>query len=400
MQTKKEMGKEEKQKFDTKGWNTKTDNPKLGVRELSDGRGSLYLLYNYGYNAATGKTLRKKEYLSLYILPNPRTPIERQDNKDTLALAKRLKEERGQKLLEDKEGYRLKRMSVNLFDYFAQFIKGAKLADTHVLEGALKNFRDFIAREYPQFANRIEAKNLNKQMMRQFADYIEEVHTGEGIRTYWQRFKRLVNYAVENKVIRESPCVGIKVTSTNDILGKDILSGDELKRLFATHYDRESQTIRRAFALTCFTGIRHCDLEKLTWGSVDFANRVLTFRQSKVMHDSSVSGVQIPLNDALLAIIGDKPQGAKDTDLILKVPSLEASNKALRHWTRKAGIDKKITWHCGRHTFATQMLSNGANVKVVSELLGHSSLKFTQKYLRALDEQKKAAINSLPAIDI
>lgn len=72
MQTKKEMGKEEKQKFDTKGWNTKTDNPKLGVRELSDGRGSLYLLYNYGYNSATGKTLRKKEYLSLYILPNPR----------------------------------------------------------------------------------------------------------------------------------------------------------------------------------------------------------------------------------------------------------------------------------------------------------------------------------------
>ena len=56
--------------------------------------------------------------------------------------------------------------------------------------------------------------------------------------------------------------------------------------------------------------------------------------------------------------------------------------------------------HCGRHTFATQMLSNGANVKVVSELLGHSSLKFTQKYLRALDEQKKAAINSLPAIEI
>ena len=101
-----------------------------------------------------------------------------------------------------------------------------------------------------------------------------------------------------------------------------------------------------------------------------------------------------------MAIIGEKPEGAKDSDLIFNMPSLEASLKALRHWVKRAGIDKHITWHCGRHSFATNLLSNGANIKVVSELLGHSSLKFTQKYVRALDDQKKAAINSLPQIDI
>ena len=235
--------------------------------------------------------------------------------------------------------------------------------------------------------------------MRGFAHYIEDIHTGEGIRTYWQRFKRLINYAVNQKVIKESPCLGIKVANTSDILGKDILSREELIRLFQTHYNKESDTIRRGFALTCFTGIRHCDLAKLTWGAVDYTNKTLSFRQSKVLHDSSVSGVVTPLNDNLLAIIGEKPEGAKDTDLIFpNFPSIEASNKALRHWTKRAGIDKHITWHCGRHTFATQMLSNGANVKVVSELLGHSSLKFTTKYLRAVDDLKKAAINSLPQI--
>ena len=235
--------------------------------------------------------------------------------------------------------------------------------------------------------------------MRGFAHYIEDTHTGEGIRTYWQRFKRLINYAVSQKVIKESPCLGIKVANTSDILGKDILSREELIRLFQTHYNKESDTIRRGFALTCLTGIRHCDLAKLTWGAVDYTNKTLSFRQSKVLHDSSVSGVVTPLNDNLLAIIGEKPEGAKDTDLIFpNFPSIEASNKALRHWTKRAGIDKHITWHCGRHTFATQMLSNGANVKVVSELLGHSSLKFTTKYLRAVDDLKKAAINSLPQI--
>lgn len=385
--------------IDTKGWNSKTDNPKLGCKMLSDGRGSLFLLYNYGYNGATGKSLRTKEFLKLYLESDPRTPLDRQQNKETFELAQKIKKERGQELLENREGYRLKQKGINLFVYFANFIEQSGVADKHVLEGALKNFQDFISEEYPQFANRIEPKNLSREMMERFAHYTEDVHTGEGIRTYWQRFKRLINYAVEKGVIKKSPCLRIKVMNTNDILGKDILSREELQKMFATHYPKESETIRRAFALTCFTGIRHCDLAKLTWGAVDYTNKTLSFRQSKVLHDSSVSGVVTPLNDNLLAIIGEKPEGAKDTDLIFpNFPSIEASNKALRHWTKRAGIDKHITWHCGRHTFATQMLSNGANVKVVSELLGHSSLKFTTKYLRAVDDLKKAAINSLPQI--
>ena len=386
--------------MEPKAWNTKTDNPKLGYKELADGRHSLYLLYNYGYNSDNGKTARKKEFLKLYLVSTPRTPIERQQNKDVLELAQKIKQERGQQFLNDREGYRLKQKGINLFVYFANFIEQSGVADKHVLEGALKNFQDFISEEYPLFANRIEPKSLSREMMERFAHYIEDVHTGEGVRTYWQRFKRLINYAVENRIIKKSPCLRIKVMNTNDILGKDILSREELQQLFATHYPKESDTIRRAFALTCFTGIRHCDLATLTYGNIDYSNRLMTFRQSKVQHDSSVSGVPIPLNDTLLAIIGEKPKGAKDNELIFRLPSIEASNKALRHWTKRAGIDKHITWHCGRHSFATNLLSNGANIKVVSELLGHSSLKFTQKYVRALDDQKKAAINSLPQIDI
>lgn len=389
-----------KGKFETKGWNTKTDNPKLGCKVLLDGRGSLFLIYNYGYNGATGKTMRKKEFLSLYLYGNAKTPIERQQNKETLALAQKIKDERKQQFLEDREGYRLRLKGINLFTYFADFIEQSNVADKHVLEGALQNFKDYIVSSYPQFANRIEPKNLSKEMMVGFARYIEEKHTGEGIRTYWQRFKRLINYAVGKGVIKKSPCLGIKVASQSDILAKDILSKEELSKLFATHYEKESQTIRRAFAVTCFTGIRHCDLEKLTWGNIDFANRMLSFRQVKVVRESDKSGVNTPLNNAALAAIGQKPKGAKDSDLVFpNLPTIEASNKALRHWTKRAGIDKHITWHCGRHTFATLVLSNGANIKVVSELLGHSSLKFTQKYVRAVDDLKKAAVDSLPQID-
>lgn len=130
--------------MEPKAWNTKTDNPKLGYKELADGRHSLYLLYNYGYNSDNGKTARKKEFLKLYLMSTPRTPIERQQNKDVLELAKKIKQERGQQFLNDREGYRLKQKGINLFVYFANFIENSGVADKRVLEGALKNFQDFI----------------------------------------------------------------------------------------------------------------------------------------------------------------------------------------------------------------------------------------------------------------
>ncbi|WP_289225901.1 tyrosine-type recombinase/integrase, partial [Bacteroides acidifaciens] len=87
-------------------------------------------------------------------------------------------------------------------------------------------------------------------------------------------------------------------------------------------------------------------------------------------------------------------------DLIFPLPSHTMCLKALRHWVSRAGIDKHITWHCARHSFAVNILNNGANIKTVASLLGHSGLKHTEKYTRAVDSLKQEAINSLPELKI
>lgn len=74
--------------------------------------------------------------------------------------------------------------------------------------------------------------------------------------------------------------------------------------------------------------------------------------------------------------------------------------KALKRWVKRAGIEKHISWHCARHSFAVNILNNGANIKTVASLLGHSGLKHTEKYTRAIDNLKQDAINSLPTLDI
>ena len=376
-------------------------NPRLLKKPVKGGSEySLYLEYQMGYNHENGTSIRKKESLSLYISANPRTPVERQQNKETIALAKKIRFERSQDFLENKEGYRLKKkVEVNLLDYWQNFVEQENVADKRLLKAALRNFREFLAESYPMFAQRITAKNLSKEMMEKFVGYLMDHHRGQGIDSYYKRFKRLINYAVDKEVIARTPCKGITPPKHNDILAKDILSAEEMEQLFNTHYDGENPEIRRAFAMTCLSGIRHCDIITLTFSDVDYSNKVLKFRQSKTMKHSSSSGVTIPLNDTLLALIGEKGKDAKD-DLIFHLPSDTMCLKALRHWTKRAGINKHITWHCGRHSFGTMLLTNGANIKVVSSLLGHSSLKFTEIYVRAVDEQKKKAIDSLPKINL
>ena len=57
-----------------------------------------------------------------------------------------------------------------------------------------------------------------------------------------------------------------------------------------------------------------------------------------------------------------------------------------------------VLFHLARHSFAVNILNNGANIKTVASLLGHSGLKHTEKYTRAVDKLKEEAINSLPEL--
>jgi integrase len=135
----------------------------------------------------------------------------------------------------------------------------------------------------------------------------------------------------------------------------------------------------------------------LKYKNIDYSNKLLMFEQAKTKGHSAASGVVIPLNDNLLSLVGEASTDTKE-NAIFNLPSHTMCLKALRRWTKRAGITKHITWHCARHSFAVNILNNGANIKTVASLLGHSGLKHTEKYTRAVDSLKEAAINSLPQL--
>lgn len=387
------------------------DNPKLGAKVLSDGKESLFLDYYFGYtkeiNERTGKEVvkvdRKREYLKLYLWQAPRTPIERQQNKEILELAKKIRFERGQDLLESVEGYRLKKdRDINFLDYFQSYIDKYTKKDYRMIVIALKRFRDFLhdTPEYNKFEKRIKPEQITKDIVEAYTEYLQSRSVGEGAKSIYARFKKVIKYAVEHDVISKNPCNGIVIKVDEQILKKEVLSPEEIQRLIATHYDNENPNIRRAFIFCLYCGLRYCDVKDLTFANVDYSNKLLKFEQNKTKGHSANSGVIIPLNDGILSLIGEPISPNNRDGAIFPLPSYEMCLKALKRWVKRAGINKHISWHCARHSFAVNILNNGANIKTVASLLGHSGLKHTEKYTRAIDSLKQEAINSLPKLNI
>ena len=402
--------------------NKTKENPKLEQNRLSDGRISLYLEYYLGREEKpvldengnqvyyeSGKMRgkpkfaikhhRRKENLSLYLIEKPRTPAERQQNKETLELAVRIRAEREQEFKESMLGYRLKKdRNVNFLDYFQAYINDYTKKDIRMVQIALSRFKDFLKEHYPMHEFGIKPELITKDMMEQFVAYLQSRSVGEGAKSIFQRFKKVIHYAIDHDVMLKDSCKGVTCKADSQILRKDVLSPEEIQRLIACHYDNENPNVRRAFIFCLYCGLRFCDVKGLTYKNIDYANKLLKFEQNKTKGHSASSGVVIPLNDGLLSLVGEPPADGNKNALIFNPPSYESCCKSVKRRVKRAGIDKHISWHCARHSFAVNILNNGANIKTVASLLGHSGLKHTEKYTRAVDKLKEEAINSLPEL--
>lgn len=397
--------------------NDRQANPKLGAKLLSDGRVSLFLDYYFGYTMVYSesqdkmvpKKQRRREMLNIHILQKPRTPEERQERRDNLALAEKIRREKANAVEDEdkKEALKKKKASINFLVFFQEYLESYTKKDVRMIQIALQRFKDFLrdTPEYNIYEQKIKPQQINYEMMEAFTEYLQGRSIGEGARGIYQRFKKVYKAcAIKCNINYQRPFVNgegksITITIDEGALVKDFLSPEEEKQLMATHYTGENPEIRNAFIFCLYTGMRFCDVKDLTFGNFDFANRLLTYEQNKTKGHSKHSKVTLPLTNALLGLIGEQPENQKKETLVFVLPSHTMCLKALRRWTKRAGIDKHITWHCARHSFGTNMAATaaqkGLSVRVVQEMMGHSSLKYTERYTRVVDEQKRKAMQEL-----
>ena len=380
--------------------NKAKENPKLEQNMLADGRISLYLEYYLGREVTpilddngnpvlyeTGKMIgkpkvhikhnRRKENLQLYLIAKPRTPAERQQNKETLELAAKIRAEREQQFKESMLGYRLKKdRNINFLDYYQAYIDSYTKKDLRMIKIALNRFKDFLKEYYPLYEFSIKPDLITKEMMERFVEYLQSRSVGEGAKSIYQRFKKVVRYAIDHEVMLKDPCKGVVCKVGEQILRKDVLSMDEIQSLIQCHYDNENPNVRRAFILCLYCGLRFCDVKDLTYKNIDYTNHLLKFEQNKTKGHSANSGVVIPLNDGLLSLIGEDPENLDSS--IFNLPTYESCCKSVKRWVKRAGINKHISWHMARHTFGTLALSAGIPIESIAKMMGNASIASTQ----------------------
>lgn len=140
-----------------------------------------------------------------------------------------------------------------------------------------------------------------------------------------------------------------------------------------------------------FTGLSYIDIKTLTFDKIqrmDFdGEEWIITRRTKTKVSSNV-----PLMEIAKELI-ERYKGLAKDDFVFPMPSNGTCNDHLKKIATVCGINKEVTFHTARHTFATMMLTLGADLYTVSKLLGHTSVRMTQVYAKIINQKKDEAVN-------
>ena len=172
---------------------------------------------------------------------------------------------------------------------------------------------------------------------------------------------------------------------------RSFLTLEELRLLQGHPYGPEK--VRQAFFFSCFTGLRWSDIKSLTWENIKKDGDSWAIAKRTIKTGEWVFN---PLNDEAKSFLPSEADSVNG--LVFDLPTASAANADLKRWAKVAGIEKKVSFHTARHTFATLMLTLGADLYTTSKLLGHTNIATTQIYAKIVDEKKAKAVSLMNGI--
>lgn len=273
-------------------------------------------------------------------------------------------------------------------DWMKVYVDRYTKKDKRNMIGVLNKFNDFLIEENKKG---LTFGNLEALLIEDFIDYLEAKSIGEGAKSYYSRFKKMIKSAYRNKLMRENILDFVEKKPTGMSSKKDILTMVEIQALSSTPI--ESAEVRRAFLFSCFTGLAWVDVKSLTWQKIrlDSENPHIEIVRQK-LKKQNVS-LTIPLNKTAISLLGEISQDMSKA--VFSLPSPNGANKTLKAWVKRAKINKVITWHNARHSFGTNQILLTKDVVTTSKLLGHSTLKQTNRYVDTAEELKRENINKM-----
>jgi site-specific recombinase XerD len=249
----------------------------------------------------------------------------------------------------------------------------------------IKHVKNFLKWKYK--VSDINIQDLDHEFVTSLEFYLRTVRhcNNNSAVKYIKNLKKIIHICVANNWLVRSPFINYK-TKIKEVI-RDFLSSDELDSISEKRFVSERlNQVRDVFLFSCYTGLAYADVNKLKRSEIstgiDSQKWIFTTRQKT---DTASRIPLLPVALDLLKKYEDYPACINEGKL-LPVLSNQKMNAYLKEISDVCGIEKELTFHIARHTFATTVtLANGVSIESVSKMLGHKNIRTTQHYAKILD---------------
>lgn len=365
----------------------------LRTKPLSNGSQSIYLdVYEKGE--------RRYEYLRLYLVPevDENTKLL---NKNALKKANEIK---SQFILGRHLHNTANTITLTLVEWFDEYSR--RMQEERKVSKAVHDHLHLLRPILLGFLAESKKKNIKvdafgRKELLDFLSYMKDWKCEKRERLsqgtmviYQQRLVALFNAAIVEGYVRTNP---FDLIENNERIGKIIgnkegLTIDEIKKLAGVIPCKpEDAEVQRAFLFACLTGLRLSDIRDLKWSDIKAFDT-----HKAIIKDQIKTGVliNVPLCKTSLQFLPLQ----KDDNMVFHLPPRSGTQNGLKRIADASGIEKNVTFHTSRHTFATLSYESGSDLKTVSQLLGHTSIVTTELYADVQMSAKVAAISKLKGL--
>ncbi len=263
--------------------------------------------------------------------------------------------------------------------------KGMAPATVTRYETTLKHLRNFIKQKYR--VDDYPLREINHKFIMDFEHYLMTSRECNRNTTskYLGNFKKIIRLARFNDWIRKDPFLNIRIPYEE--VDRDYLTETELWILIKKDFSNDRLAkVKDIYLFCCFTGLAYVDVARLTKDNLTIGidkKKWLRIHRQKTNRISDIPLLEIPL--AIINKYEDDPY-CQVYHKLLPVGSNQKMNEYLKEIAAICGINKTLTTHTARHTFATTVtLTNNLSIEAVMKMLGHSSINMTKRYARVVD---------------